>query len=324
MRQAPVGDDVYQEDPTVNKLEAEAAALVGKEAALFVSSGTMGNLLALMSHTQPGEEVILEADSHIYCYEVGGISRIAGLIPRPITGLGGIFTSKQLKQALRPENIHYPRTTLLCLENTHNRSGGQVLPQDQVVEVAEAARNAGLKLHLDGARIFNAAVASNTPVQILTAPFDSVMFCLSKGLAAPVGSILAGSTNFIARARKFRKMLGGGMRQAGILAAAGLESLDVMTKRLAEDHRRAERLAEGLSAVPGLKVANPVHTNIVMLDITCPELTAACLVSAWAEAGIITAANSKYGMRLVTHYQITDEDVEYVIEATRTIIQQMS
>lgn len=316
--QAVVGDDVYQEDPTASKLEAYAAELMGKEAALFVPSGTMGNLAALMSHTQPGEEVVLEADAHIYRYEVGGICRIAGLVPLLLPGQGGLFTVEQLKKALRPRNIHYPKTTLLCLENTHNNSGGQVLPQEQVVEVAQAAKDAGLKLHLDGARIFNAAVASGTDVKTLAEPFDSVMFCLSKGLAAPVGSLLAGSVDFIARARKNRKILGGGMRQAGILAAAGFESLKVMAKRLEEDHRRAKRLAEGLGSIPGLRVANPVQTNIVMLETAEAGITAGELASAWSDAGILAVARSEYGLRLVTHYQISDADVDYVVSATRS------
>lgn len=324
MSQASVGDDVYQEDPTVNQLESEAAALLGKEAALFISSGTMGNLLALMSHTQPGDEVVLEAESHIYHYEVGGISRIAGLIPRVIPGKRGMFTAEELRQTLRPADIHYPQTSLVCLENTHNRSGGQVLPQKEVIRVADTAREAGLKLHLDGARIFNAAAASGVPVQNLAEPFDSVMFCLSKGLAAPVGSVLVGSEEFIARARKFRKMLGGGMRQAGILAAAGLESIHVMTKRLADDHRRAQRLADGLSALPGFRTAAEVQTNIVMLDITNPDLTAQQLVKFWAEADIVAVPRSEYGVRLVTHYQITDNDIDYVISETKKIVEQLS
>lgn len=321
--QAEVGDDVYQEDPTVNRLEAYAAELMGKEAALFVTSGTMGNLVALMSHTQPGEEVVLEADAHIYYYEVGGLCRIAGLVPLLIPGQGGIFTPEQLRKALRPANIHYPKTTLLCLENTHNRSGGRVLPQEQVMEIAEIAKEAGLRLNLDGARIFNAAAASGIDVKVLVEPFDSVMFCLSKGLAAPVGSLLAGSADFIARARKNRKILGGGLRQAGVLAAAGLESLQVMTKRLGEDHQRAKRLAEGLGSIPGLRIANLVQTNIVMLDITKPEVTAEQLVSAWSEAGILAIARSQSGIRLVTHYQIGDADIDYVISVTRSIFREL-
>lgn len=321
--QAPVGDDVYGEDPTINKLEAYGAELMGKEAALFVASGTMGNLVALLSHTHPGEEVILEAEAHIYYYEVGGLCRVAGLVPLPLPGEGGIFTGDQLKMALRPANIHYPKTTLVCLENTHNRAGGRVLPQDQVEEIAAIAKAAGLKLHLDGARIFNAAAASGVDVKTLAAPFDSVMFCLSKGLAAPVGSLLAGSAEFIARARKMRKLLGGGMRQAGILAAAGMESLEVMTKRLGEDHQRAKHLADGLGSIPGLRIANPVETNIIMLDITDPRVTAEWLVQAWSEAGILAIARSQHGIRLVTHYQINDADVAYVIDVTRSFFSKL-
>lgn len=323
MSKAVVGDDVYQEDPTVNQLEAYGAELVGKEAALFVASGTMGNLVALMTHTHPGEEVILEAEAHIYYYEVGGLCRIAGLVPHLLPGEGGIFTPEQLKKALRPANIHYPKTTLLCLENTHNRAGGRVLPQGQVEEIAEIAKEAGLKLHLDGARIFNAAAASGIDVKTLAAPFDSVMFCLSKGLAAPAGSLLAGSAEFIARARKNRKILGGGMRQAGVLAAAGLESLEVMTKRLREDHQRAKRLAERLGSIPGLRIAAPVETNIIMLDVTRPGVTAEQLVQVWSASGIKAIARSQYGIRLVTHYQIDDADVDYVVDTTSAYFREL-
>lgn len=197
------------------------------------------------------------------------------------------------------------------------------MPQEQVMEIAEIAKEAGLRLHLDGARIFNAAAASGIDVKVLVEPFDSVMFCLSKGLAAPVGSLLAGSADFIARARKNRKILGGGLRQAGVLAAAGLESLQVMTKRLGEDHQRAKRLAEGLGSIPGLRIANLVQTNIVMLDITKPEVTAEQLVSAWSEAGILAIARSQSGIRLVTHYQIGDADIDYVISVTRSIFREL-
>lgn len=318
--QAEVGDDVYQEDPTVNRLEKYAAELLGKEAALLVVSGTMGNLTAMLSHTNPGEEVILEADAHIFHYEVGGVSRIAGLVPRLISGRNGIFTVDQLKQAIRGQNIHYPKTTLMCLENTHNRSGGCVLPQGQIIELAEVARDAGLKLHLDGARIFNAAVAADKSVKELTKPFDSVMFCLSKGLASPIGSMLVGSREFIIKARKARKLLGGGMRQAGILAAAGLESLQVMTKRLAEDHRRAKQLANALKCIPGLNVVNDVQTNMIMLQITKPNFTAEDLAKKLMDYRII-AVGSKEDMRLVTHYQIDDEDIEWIIKAANDILQ---
>lgn len=318
--QAEVGDDVYQEDPTVNRLEKYAAELLGKEAALLVVSGTMGNLTAMLSHTNPGEEVILEADAHIFHYEVGGVSRIAGLVPRLIPGRNGIFTVDQLKQAIRDQNIHYPKTTLMCLENTHNRSGGCVLPQGQIIELAEVARDAGLKLHLDGARIFNAAVAADKSVKELAKPFDSVMFCLSKGLASPIGSMLVGSREFIKKARKARKLLGGGMRHAGILAAAGLESLQVMTKRLAEDHRRAKQLANALKCIPGLNVVNDVQTNMIMLQITKSNFTAEDLAKKLMDYRII-AVGSKEDMRLVTHYQIDDEDIEWIIKAANDILQ---
>lgn len=316
MSRAEVGDDVYQEDPTVNKLEVYAAQLFGKEAALFIASGTMGNLIAMLSHTSPGNEVILEADAHIFHYEAGGVSRIAGLVPHLIPGKKGIFSIDQLQAAVRPDDIHHPQTTLMCLENTHNRAGGCVLPQDKVVSLTAAARRLGLKLHLDGARIFNAAVATNTTVKDLAEPFDSVTFCLSKGLASPVGSLLVGTKKFINQARKYRKILGGGMRQAGILAAAGLESLMVMTKRLDEDHRRAKQLAVALSDIPGLSIVNDVQTNMIMLEVTKPGHTAKDLTEQWQDYRIAAVPVSKQCLRLVTHYQIDDDDIDWIINVT--------
>jgi threonine aldolase len=235
MNNAEVGDDVYQEDPTVNRLEELAAKKLGKEAALFVPSGTMGNLIAVLTHCQRGDEIILERDSHIYYYEVGGISAVAGVIPRLIAGDRGILNPQDIRGELRDENLHYPMTTLICLENTHNRAGGTIIPLKVTEEICQLAHQRNIAVHLDGARIFNAAIALDVEPALLTKDVESVMFCLSKGLSAPVGSILAGSKKFIKRARKDRKMLGGGMRQAGILAAAGIIAIENMVERLGED-----------------------------------------------------------------------------------------
>jgi len=268
MKNADVGDDVYQEDPTVNQLEGLAAEKLRKEAALFVPSGTMGNLIAVLTHCQRGDEVILEIDSHIYFYEVGGMSAVAGVIPRLIIGDKGILDPQDVKRALRDDNFHFPKTTLICLENTHNRAGGTIIPPELTEEICQLAHQRNIAVHLDGARIFNAAIALNIEPTLLTKNVDSVMFCLSKGLSAPVGSILAGSKEFIQRARKNRKMLGGGMRQAGILAAAGIIAIENMVERLGEDHKNARILGEGLADIDRIKVdLETIQTNMVNIDL---------------------------------------------------------
>lgn len=322
MAEAEVGDDVYGEDPTVKRLEETAAQMLGKEAGLFVSSGTMGNLTALLAHTHPGEEVILEANAHIYYYEAGGLARIAGLIPRLIETTDGCISPEQLIEAVRPGDIHFPPASLFCLENTHNRAGGRVLPQDAVERVVNCAKELGLKTHLDGARLMNAAVYQKLPPSRLAEPFDSVSLCLSKGLAAPVGSVLVGTREFIARARHARKLLGGGMRQAGVLAAAGLIALTEMPARLEEDHARARRLGTGLKHIPGLEVIGEVQTNIVIVEVTAPGWDSAGLTAAWREAGILANTASPRRVRLVTHYQISDADIERVIAVTEQIMAQ--
>ncbi|HWI65551.1 MAG TPA: threonine aldolase family protein, partial [Symbiobacteriaceae bacterium] len=233
MFEAEVGDDVYGEDPTVNRLEAEAAALLGKEAGLFVPTGTQGNQIAVISHTNRGDEVIMESESHVFYYEQAGIAVLASCQTRPVPGVNGAMDPARIAAAIRGDNVHYPRTGLVCVENTHNRSGGCILPMENLKAVADVAHRAGVPVHMDGARVFNAAVALGRPIAEVVAPVDSVMFCLSKGLAAPVGSMLVGSKAFIAKARRARKLLGGGMRQAGILAAAGLLSIRTMVDRLA-------------------------------------------------------------------------------------------
>lgn len=314
MASAPVGDDVYGEDPTINRLEEEGARLLGHEAALFLPSGTMANQVAILTHTRRGDEVLLDAESHIFWYETGGLSLLAGCQPMPIPSRG-VLDPADVALALREPNIHFPRTRLLCLENTHNRHGGAVMTVEETEGLVAAARDAGLKVHLDGARIFNAAAALQVPASRLASPADSVMVSLSKGLSAPVGSLLAGSREFIAEARRYRKVLGGGMRQAGILAAAGLVALKEMTGRLVEDHHRARRIGAGLAEIPGLGV-NPeaVVTNIVPVDLP-REMTAEQGVDGMARHGVLVNAVGPGRVRMVTHRHISDEDVDAVLTA---------
>lgn len=321
MNDAEVGDDVFQEDPTVNRLEELAAKKVGKEAALFVPSGTMGNLIAVLTHCQRGDEVILEIDSHIYYYEVGGMSALAGVIPRLIVGDKGILNPQDIKKALRDEDLHYPNTTLICLENTHNRAGGTIAPPEVIEEICQLAHQRKILVHLDGARIFNAAVALDIEPALLTKNVDSVMFCLSKGLSAPVGSILAGSKEFIQRARKNRKMLGGGMRQAGILAAAGLIALEQMMERLKEDHKNARILGEGLANVSGIKVdLETIQTNMVYFDLQESGMDTYQFLPKLAKYNILGLPRPPTKVRLVTHYGISEEDIYATIKAIKEIV----
>ncbi|MCJ7974593.1 low-specificity L-threonine aldolase [Aeromonas veronii] len=310
MLHAEVGDDVYGEDPGVNALEAFGARLLGKQAALFVPSGTMSNLLAVMSHCQRGEGAILGNAAHIYRYEAQGSAVLGSVALQPLPmQRDGTLAFDDIKAALAPDDAHFVQTRLICLENTHN---GKVLPLSYLQEMGAFVAERGLKLHLDGARLFNAAVASETPVEVIAAPFDSISICLSKGLGAPVGSLLVGSHDFIARARRLRKMLGGGMRQAGILAQAGLFALEQHVTRLADDHRRTKRLAEGLAALPGIELdLSLVQSNMVFLRLH--EGESAPLLAFMKERGILF---SGYGeLRLVTHLQINDDDIEEVIDA---------
>ena len=310
MLHAEVGDDVYGEDPGVNALEAFGARLLGKQAALFVPSGTMSNLLAVMSHCQRGEGAILGNAAHIYRYEAQGSAVLGSVALQPLPmQRDGTLAFDDIKAALAPDDAHFVQTRLICLENTHN---GKVLPLSYLQEMGAFVAERGLKLHLDGARLFNAAVASETSVEVIAASFDSISICLSKGLGAPVGSLLVGSHDFIARARRLRKMLGGGMRQAGILAQAGLFALEQHVTRLADDHRRAKRLAEGLAALPGIELdLSLVQSNMVFLRLR--EGESAPLLAFMKERGILF---SGYGeLRLVTHLQINDDDIEEVIDA---------
>lgn len=310
MLHAEVGDDVYGEDPSVNALEAYGAKLLGKQAALFVPSGTMSNLLAVMSHCQRGEGAILGAGAHIYRFEAQGSAVLGSVALQPLPmQRDGTLAFDDIKAALAPDDAHFVQTRLICLENTHN---GKVLPLSYLQEMGTFVAKHGLKLHLDGARLFNAAVASDTPAEVIAAPFDSISICLSKGLSAPVGSLLVGDRDFIARARRLRKMVGGGMRQAGMLAQAGLFALEQHVARLADDHRRAKRLAEGLAALPGIELdLSLVQSNMVFLRLVKGEATQ--LLAFMKERGILF---SGYGeLRLVTHLQINDDDIEEVIDA---------
>jgi len=323
MAEAEVGDDVYGDDPTVNHLEENAAEILGKESALFVPSGTMGNLTALLVHCQRGEEVIVGNQSHIYLNEAGGMSALGGIHPCPIQNRAdGTLSLDDILASIRTEDVHHPITRLICLENTQNVCGGVPLTSKYTRQVGELAQSKSLLLHIDGARIFNAAVAQNVSVKELVGPADSVMFCLSKGLVAPVGSLLVGKRNFIARARHVRKMLGGGMRQVGVLAAAGIISLETMTKRLADDHARAKKLADGLRHVKGLSVdADSPFTNMVYMNLTeNVSISTQRIGKQMKDFGVLVDSENARRFRLVTHYWIDDDAVEKVISAFKDVL----
>jgi threonine aldolase len=320
MAAAELGDDVFGEDPTVNRLQERAAEMLGQEEGLLVTSGTQGNLVSLLAQTHPGDEVILEAESHVYNNEVAGLSQVAGLIPRPLPGHHGTFSGKEVQEALRPPNVHFPRTRLLCLENTHNTAGGTVLPPARQRELAEVAGEHGLRVHVDGARIFNAAVALGVPPAELMKGVDSLTFCLSKGLSCPVGSVVVGSRAFIEEARRARKLLGGGMRQAGVIAAAGLVALDTMIDRLADDHALARQLAQGVAGLPGVEVdMDSVQSNIVIFDVGGIGMTSTELAAELHQQGLGVTTKGGTLVRCVTHHGIEREDVEGalgILEAT--------
>ena len=314
---AELGDDIFGEDPTVDRLERMAAERLGKEAALLVPSGTMGNLASVMTHCGRGDEVMLGDLSHTFLYEAGGISALGGIHPRTIPNQpDGTLRPADIEAAIRPEDVHFPPTRLICLENTHNRCGGAPLTPAYTAEVADLARRHGLAVHLDGARIFNAAVALDVDVKRLTEPVDSLSFCLSKGLAAPVGSVVCGGEDFIRRARHIRKMLGGGMRQAGIIAAAGIVALDGMVDRIREDHENAARLARRIAEIDGLSIdPSRVQTDIVYFDISRRDLTGGELVARLAARGVRMLSLGPNRLRAVTHYGITTEDVDRAVSA---------
>jgi len=317
-----LGDDVEREDPTVNELEEKAAKIVGKKSALYVTSGTQGNLLSLLSQTNPGDEILLEELSHIYGHEVGSAARIGGLMISTYSSDKGVPSLDQLQDLIRDKSdIHEPPTTLLCTENTHNFHGGTIIKPEILGEMKKFAKRNELKFHLDGARIFNASVASNQPVTEFTKHVDSIMFCLSKGLSCPVGSIVAGSEDFIIRARKFRKMLGGGMRQAGIIAAFGLTALEPSwIKRLEEDHKNAQLLAEALRSfnIP-IKVYKP-ETNIIIVELLKKTVISKIISELWKE-GVLAFNISKDKIRFVTHYGINSDDIQFSIDIIGNILQ---
>ena len=319
MASAEVGDDVFGDDPTVLKLEARVAELLGKEAALFTVSGTMANQLALRSHTESGDEILVDANAHIYYYETGGPAALAGVMCRCLPGVRGIFTAADVEAALRPADQHFPPTKLVCIENTHNRGGGSIWPLETIREVAEVSRRHGLRMHLDGARLWNASIATGIAERDYAEHFDSVSVCFSKGLGAPIGSALCGSREFIQRARRFRKMFGGGMRQAGIIAAGALHALEHHRARLAEDHANARTLAEGLSRLPGIELdPATVQTNLVFMRVR--KLPAAALAAALEKAGVRVLALGPETIRAVTNMTVTAVDIaEAITIATRIL-----
>jgi threonine aldolase len=320
MAEAAVGDDVLGDDPTVQKLEALAAGTIGKEAALFVPSGTMGNSIAVKAWTHELEEVIVEARSHIYNMESTHLTFISRVTPRPLSSRRGAMDPEEIEANIRKPSVHIPETSLICVENTHNNWSGAVLPLANLKAVRAMASKHGLKVHMDGARIFNASMASGVPVTEYAALADSVMFCLSKGLSAPVGSMLAGPRSFIDYARRVRKALGGGMRQAGVLAAPGIVALTEMTGRLGEDHARAKKLATAIAGLPGIKL-NPgdVETNIIVFGLSHPRVSIPDFIAGMGKRRVLALA-LRGAVRFVTHKDIDDEDVDRAIAAFREIL----
>ena len=320
MAEAPVGDDVYGEDPTVNALEQKAADLLGMEAALFAPSGTMTNQLAIGAHTRPGDELLCGPTAHVFMWEGGGIARLWGVTPRTIGRPLELLTADDLDGMIRPDDGHYAQTRLVCLENTHNRAGGRVQPLEDVAAISAWARSKGLGMHLDGARLFNAVVASGVPAAEWCRHFDTVSICLSKGLGAPVGSILAGRADLVSHARRTRKVLGGGMRQAGILAAAAIYALDHHVERLAEDHAHARALADAVEGVAGLSMeSGPVETNLVWIKVDPMLGTAAEVVARLKAEGVWLSALGAQVIRACTHLDVDAEGIERATVALRRV-----
>ena len=323
MLSAPLGDDVFGDDPSVLALEEKAASMLGKEAALFVPTGTMGNQICIRAHTQPGDEMICSDNAHIYIYEGGGFAALSGLSVACVKNESGIMKPSDVKAAIRAEGSlsHYPETSLICLENTANRGGGTYYSLEAIQEIGAIARERSLAYHLDGARMFNAVVASGISAKDMVAPFDSISLCLSKALGCPVGSVIVGSRAFINRCHRFRKMFGGGMRQAGILAAAGSYALDHHIERLADDHARAKNLAEALNSVDGYRVnLESVKSNMVYVDVTREGRSAPELVAALANDGIMITAVNDDTIRAVTHLQIDDDGIEAALNGFKKFV----
>jgi len=321
MYEAELGDDVHREDPTVNRLEELAAQVMGKEAALFTPSGTMSNLIAVLAHTRPGDEILVGSEAHMLWYEVGGASALGGVVIRTVPNEeDGRIAPDAIEQAIRPKDIHHPPTALLCLENTHNRCGGAVLTPEYTAAIAQLAHQLGLQVYLDGARIFNAVVALDVPASELAKPVDSVGFCLSKGLSAPVGSLFCGAQESVEKARKWRKMLGGGMRQAGVIAAAGIVAIQKMVNRLAEDHTNARRLADGLARIPGFTVhPEKVQTNIVNFEFPA---TVSDFMPRAAAQGVKMLSRGGRRVRAVTHRMLSAADIDEALERLERLVRE--
>src|SRR5438067_3702084 len=322
MAEAEVGGDVFIEDPTVNRLQDRAAQIIQREAALFVPSGTMGNLTCILAQTRPGQEVICEEAGHIYNYEMASMSAVAGVLPRLVKGEDGILTWKTISKAIRPKIYYRPQTALISLENTHNMAGGTVYPTKIAHEICDNAHDAGISVHLDGARIFNAATYLGEDVAEMTKKFDSIQFCLSKGLGAPVGSMIVGSRDFIERCRSIRKMLGGGMRQAGVLAAAGLVALDKGPKRLHVDHENAKFLANQLASTAGINLnAAKVQTNIVIFDVRDSGWSSSDVLKALEQRHVLAVPVDNHKIRMVTHLDVDRNDVERAAQTVKEVFQ---
>jgi len=324
MYRAEVGDDVYGEDPTMNRLEEMAAERLGKEAALFVVSGTMGNLVSLLTHCGRGDEIIMGDKAHTFLYEQGGVSALGGIHVRTVPNLpDGTLDPQDVEAAIRPDNLHFPRTRVICLENTHNVCGGVPLTPQQMAPIKEIAERHGLAVHLDGARIFNAAVALGIEAKEIAAQADTVQLCFSKGLSAPIGSAICGPADFIREARRTRKVVGGGMRQAGVIAAAAIVALEKMVDRLAEDHENAHLLAEGLAEIPGLKIdPSSVKTNIVIFGVQA-QVAEQEVVARLAERGVKVGVIGPGRLRAVTHYGITRQDIDRALVIIRGVMKEL-
>jgi threonine aldolase len=321
MAEAVVGDDVFLEDPSINRLQSRAAQIFGREAALFVPSGSMGNLACVMAQTRPGQEVICEANGHVYNYEMGSLAAVGGVLPRIVDREDGILSWSAIEAAIRPKVYYRPQTALICLENTVNMAGGTVYPTALADEICERAHEREIHVHLDGARVFNAATYLKEDVADMTKKFDSVQFCLSKGLGAPVGSMIVGTREFIERCRSIRKMLGGGMRQAGVLAAAGLLALEQGPKRLQDDHDKAHVLALRLAELPGIMLnARKVQTNIVIFGVKKSGLSSSAFLSKLADRQVLAVPVDGERVRMVTHLDVTEQEVEEAADAVQDIL----
>lgn len=324
MASAEVGDDVYGEDPTLIRLQEMAARIMGKEDALFVPSGTMGNLLGILTNTHGARcaEIICEASSHIRLNEVAGCATVAGMQICPIQGVRGAMDPEEVRAAIRDDNIHHPSTALICLENTHNFAGGCVIPLDNMKAIYAIAQEHGIPVHVDGARVFNAAAALGVPASQIAQYCDSITFCLSKGLSAPVGAVLCGTKAFIALARRYRKMLGGGMRQAGVLAAAGIVALTSMVDRLKEDHANARALAEGIAALPGLSIdLSGVQSNIVIFDVSGTGMNADQFVDALGGRDVLVSSVGPMAVRFVCHRHVNSGDVKAALAVMKDMLE---